>query len=488
VETVFVSTEVAPLAKVGGLADVAGALPWALRRVGQDVSVMMPYYRSIDRRRFRASDTGVRVSGWMDGTVREAGVFVHRRGDVPVYLIKSADYFDRDGVYGEHGADYVDNAFRFGFFARAVIEAVKALDLHPDVLHVNDWTSALVPAYRNAFHAEDPVIGSAAVVLSIHNLAYQGTFDKSVLPRLGIPWELFTMEALEYHDRVNFLKGGLGLADLLSTVSPTYAREIQTPEYGAGLDGILRRRSHDLVGILNGIDPVAWNPRRDRALPARFSARDLAGKAECKAALQRELGLDEEPSAPLFGLIGRLDPQKGFDLALDAAASLVADGAQLVLLGAGQQHLVDRARALAEAHPTAFSANFGFDDPLARRIYAGADLLLMPSRFEPCGLAQMIAFRYGTIPVVRRTGGLADTVIDLDDVPPLGNGFVFDGVDAGGLLWAARRAMTHLRDRGGWRALMVRGMALDFSWEVSARRYLGLYVRAASEAKTRRPA
>ena len=233
---------------------------------------------------------------------------------------------------------------------------------------------------------------------------------------------------------------------------------------------------------------MAWNPRRDRALPARYSPRDLAGKVECKAALQRELGLEEDPSAPLFGMIGRLDPQKGFDLALDAAASLVADGAQLVLLGAGQQHLVDRARALAEAHPTAFSANLGFDDPLARRIYAGADLILMPSRFEPCGLAQMIAFRYGTIPVVRRTGGLADTVIDLDEVPPLGNGFVFDGVDAGGLLWAARRAMTHLREREGWRALMARGMGLDFSWEVSARRYLELYVRAASEAKARPPA
>jgi starch synthase len=485
VETVFVSTEVAPLAKVGGLADVAGALPWALRRVGHDVSVMMPYYRSIDRRRFRASDTGVRVSAWMDGRVREARVFVHRRGDVPVYLIRSADYFDRDGVYGEHGADYVDNAFRFGFFARTVIEAVKALDLHPDVLHVNDWPSALVPAYRTAFHAADPVIGAAAVVLSIHNLAYQGTFDKELMPRLGLPWELFTMEALEFHDRMNFLKGGLGLADMLSTVSPTYAREIQTPDLGAGLDGILRRRSLDLMGILNGIDPVAWNPRRDRTLPARYSPRDLGGKAVCKAALQRQLGLDEDPSVPVFGLIGRLDPQKGFDLALDAAPSLVADGAQVILLGAGQQQLVDRARALAEAHPTAFSANLGFDDPLARRIYAGADLLLMPSRFEPCGLAQMIALRYGTIPVVRRTGGLADTVIDLDEVPALGNGFVFDATDAGGLLWAARRAMNHLRDRDDWRALMVRGMALDFSWDVSARRYLELYDRAAAEAKAR---
>lgn len=480
---VFVSPECAPLAKVGGLADVAGALPLALREAGEEVSVILPLYRFIDRKKYRLTDTGKRVRVWMDGRFREGAVWRHRRKGVAFYLIESPDYFDRDAVYGPPGGDYLDNQFRFAFFARSAIEAAKALALAPDVFHVNDWPTALLPVYLRYFDRPDPRVGGAAVVLSIHNLAFQGLFGKENLPRLGLPWEVFHMEAVEFHDRVNFLKGGMAFSDFLSTVSPTYAAEIQAPEGGFGLDPYLRKRSADLVGILNGIDTGVWDPARDRALFARYSAEDPSGKPANKRGLQEKLGLALTAERPLLAVVGRLDPQKGLDLVVTAAPTLVGEGAQLVVLGSGHRGYLEAFRSLKERFPHEVSLNEGYDEALGHQIYAAADFFLMPSRFEPCGLGQMIALRYGTVPVVRRTGGLADTIIDVDASPEAGNGFVFGPFDPVSLLDAVHRGLGRFRDREAWRALVTRAMQADFSWGHSAKRYVELYRRARRRAR-----
>lgn len=481
---VLVSPECAPLAKVGGLADVAGALPLALREAGAEVSVILPLYRLVDRKKYRLTDTGKRVRLWMDGAFREGTVWRHRRKGVPFYLIESADYFDREGVYGPPGSDYPDNVFRFAFFARAALETVKALGEPPDVFHVNDWQAALLPVYQRTFDRPDPIVGGAAVVLSIHNLAFQGLFDKAYLPRLGLPWEIFHLEALEFYDRINFLKGGMAFSDLLSTVSPTYASEIQTPGGGFGLDPYLRKRSSDLLGILNGIDTAAWDPARDGSLFANYSAEDLGGKAINKRRLQQKLGLSLDPARPLLAVVGRLDPQKGLDLVVTVAPIFLREGAQLVVLGSGHRVYLDAFRSLKESFPRWLSLNEGYHEELAHRIYAGADVFLMPSRFEPCGLGQMIALRYGTVPVVRRTGGLADTIVDVDSDPE-GNGYLFEPFEAVWFLDAIHRALSRFGDSDRWRSLVTRGMGVDFSWNRSAKRYLELYRRAVERASGR---
>lgn len=327
------------------------------------------------------------------------------------------------------------------------------------------------------------MVGRSGAVLSIHNLGFQGVLDKETLPRLGLPWEVFHMEALEFHGRINLLKGGLAFSQVLSTVSPTYALEIQSPEFGAGLDGFLRKRAGDLVGILNGIDIEFWNPAKDRALFATYTPNRPAGKAINKTALQKRLRLAVATEAPLLGLIGRLDPQKGFDLVLNVAPYVLAEGAQMVLLGSGRREHLEAFRVLKGRFPRQISLNEGYQEALARQIYGGADLFLMPSRYEPCGLGQMIALRYGTIPVVRRTGGLADTVVDADREPARANGFAFEKYEGAALLDALRRAMARFRDGKAWSVLVARGMRLDFSWSDSCKRYVELYARAASSAR-----
>jgi starch synthase len=423
----------------------------------------------------------------MDGSIHEGSIWIHRQEGVAFYLIANLEYYDREGIYGLRGSDYPDNAFRFAFFSRAALEAAKKLDLHPDVFHINDWQTALLPVYQKLFYRGDPEIGRTAVVLSIHNLAYQGIFDRDYLGRLGLPWEIFGLEGIEFHGKMNFLKGGLVFSELLTTVSPTYAGEIQSPELGAGLDGLLRKRAVDLVGILNGIDTSIWNPSKDKALFAPYTARRPTGKAANKKRLQEKLGLVTRDWAPLFGCIARLDPQKGFDILLEAAPEMLADGAQLALLGSGREEFILAFQELKKQFPEQLSLNEGFQPELASQIYAGADLFLMPSRYEPCGLGQMIALRYGTIPVVRRTGGLADTILDLDEDRHKGNGFVFESYEAPALLDAARRAMASYRNRRTWQTLVERAMRADFSWKSSASRYLKVYERAVRKARGTEP-
>jgi starch synthase len=472
-EILFVASEVAPWSKTGGLADVAGALPRALAARGHAVSVVTPRYGSIDpvRHGFVRRDRALTVRG-------EATTLWVKEAGATVYLVEHEAFFgSRAGPYADaSGRDHGDNAERFAYLSRAALALPGAVGRRPAIVHVNDWQTGLCPFLIRQEHARDPALASARTVFTIHNLAYQGVFPKQVVPVLGLPWDVFRYEAMEFHDQLNFLKAGLVFADALTTVSPTYAREITTWEGGHGLDPLLRHRAGDLTGILNGIDVVEWDPARDRHLPAHYSPADLDGKRLCKAALQRELGLAERPDVPLVALVGRIADQKGLDVVAAALGDILAQDVQVALLGSGRRDLEALFARAAGDRPDRMAARIGFDEGLAHRIEAGADVFLMPSRFEPCGLNQMYSLRYGTVPVVRAVGGLEDTVEDYDGWTR-GTGFKFRDYHPGALLSALRRALDVHRDRRAWRAMMLRGMAQDFSWERSAASYEALYER-----------
>lgn len=469
-EILFVCSEVAPWSKTGGLGDVGGALPRALAARGHAVSVVTPRYGGVDAKAhgFALEERSLGIRG------DAAGVWV-RRGRPDVYLVEHARFFgSRGGLYGEGGRDYPDNAERFALFSRAALALPGVLGLRPRIVHANDWQTGLCPFLLRHEHAQDAALAGARSVFTIHNLAYQGVFPKQAVTVLGLPWDAFHHEAMEFHDQLSFMKTALTSADALTTVSPTYAREITTPEGGAGLDPVLRQRRASLHGILNGIDVTEWDPARDPHLPAHYSSRDLSGKAVTKAALQRELGLPLAPDRPLLGMVSRLADQKGIDLVMAALPDLLSRELQLVLLGTGSRAYEDVFRRAAAERPDRLAVHIGFDEGLAHRIEAGADLFLMPSRYEPCGLNQMYSLRYGAAPVVRAVGGLEDTVEDFDGWTR-GTGFKFRDYAPHALLLAVRRALDAFRDRRAWRALVLRGMAQDFSWERSARSYEALF-------------
>lgn len=477
----LISSEVAPFAKSGGLADVAGALPRALRRLGHDVRIVLPCYRTV-RQRFSLAETGIRIEAAVDGRPQRPEVRQASLDDVPVYLVDHPRYFDRDGLYGTAAGDYPDNAERFGFFCRAVLELPRLLDWRPDVLHCNDWQSALVPVLLRTARRDDPFFAVTGSLLTIHNLGYQGLFPAGMIDTLGLDPRLFTPAALEYWGQVSFLKGGAVFADRVNTVSESYCLETLTPEYGFGFEGILRARGAAYSGILNGLDERQWDPATDAALAQTYSAEDLAGKAACKRALQRELGLAVDPGVPLAAMVTRLDTQKGLDLVEAAWEGLLERRLQLVLLGTGEEKHMRFFAGVRGHHRSQVSIHLEFDDALSRRIYAASDLFLMPSRYEPCGLGQLIALRYGSIPVVRRTGGLADTVLDPAEDAAAANGFTFGEPSPLSLLVALDRALGLYRQPQGWLAMVGRGIRQDFSWDRSAQRYLELY-RQAKEAR-----
>lgn len=456
----FVASEVAPFSKTGGLADVTAALPPALGAWGVEVATISPLYRSVRRHPLEATPHRVRVP--LGGSVVEARVF--RSGGV--WFLEHDPFFDREGLYGTPNGDYADNAARFVFLSRGALELLKLLGA-PDVVHAHDWQAGLVPLYLKTLYAAD--FPRTRSVLTIHNLAYQGLFPPSEYPITGLDWRHYTWKEIEFYGRVNFLKAGLVHADALTTVSPTYAREIQTPELGCGLDGVLRERSAALRGILNGVDYSEWDPSRDPHLPARYSPEDLSGKALCKAALQRRFGLPPRPETPVAGIVSRLSDQKGIDLLLEAAEALAAEDLEIVLLGSGDRSYQEAVLRMADRYRNRISVQVAFDNALAHLVEAGSDFYLMPSRYEPCGLNQMYSLRYGTVPVVRATGGLADTVIDGV------TGFTFGPYTAAAFLQAVRRALRAYGDRPAWRRMMVEGMKQDFSWAVSAARYRDLY-------------
>lgn len=471
-DVLYVASEVAPFSKSGGLGDVSEALPRALAARGHRLAVVTPRYGSIDPRRrgLERLDLDVLAGGERAGLWRAPG-------PVPVFFLENERLFgSRPGLYGERGMDYPDNAQRFAFLARAALALPGALGLEFQIVHLHDWQAALGAWLLRQERASDPRLGRARCVFTIHNLAYQGMFPKEMLVEVGLPWEVFTYDALEFHDQLNFLKAGLIYADALTTVSPTYAREIMTVEGGQGLDSVLRLRRRDLVGILNGIDTAQWDPSRDPHLPAHYRPGDLAGKAACKAALRRELGLPERARVPLVGMIGRLAEQKGVELVLEALPDLISLDVQMAVLGSGRPEWEEALTRLARERPDRLAVRVGFDEGLAHRIEAGADIFLMPSRFEPCGLNQFYSLRYGTVPVVRAVGGLEDTVEDYDGAGR-GTGFKFREYRARAMLTALRRALDVWRDERAWRGLIERGMAKDFSWDASAAGYEALFER-----------
>ena len=465
------ASEAVPFCKTGGLADVVGALTQRLGAAGHDVCLFLPKYRAI-RAASLEGGISMQVRVPLAGGMTEVGLtFLHRRG-VTVYFVDYPLYFDREGLYGNAGRDHEDNDRRFALFSRAVLEGAKAIGFKPDVIHLHDWQTGLVAAHLKRQYKDDPHFANTACVFTIHNMAYQGNFPRSALEVGGFGPEDWSSEGLEYYGQVSYLKAGLVHADKLSTVSAAYAREIQTsPDRGFGLEGLLSRRGADLRGILNGIDLEVWDPSRDSALPRRYSPADAAaGKAACKEALQRECGLEVRGDRPLIGVVSRLDYQKGLDIALTALEPRL-DRAQLVVLGTGDPALTEMIAALERRRAGSVHFHRSFDEPFAHRIYAASDLFLMPSRFEPCGLGQMIAMRYGSVPLVSKTGGLADTVSEA-------NGFVCAPGDAEDLGRALDRALAAAKTPA-WGALVKAGMNGDFSWDRSVDAYLDLYREAA---------
>ena len=471
----FVASEGLPFSKTGGLADVIEALPRSLVASGHAVAVVLPRYRD-------TKSTGVVVPSvtipmgprLRFPSIADGGIIA----GVRYFLVDDPAYFDRDGIYGNANGDFADNAERYTEFCRAAIEIAKHLWI-PDVIHCHDWQTGPVPVLLRSSYGDDPVIKDLPVVFTIHNMGYHGQFGADVLDRTGIPRVLFNNGALEFYGYVNFLKGGLVYSDYLTTVSRKYAQEIRTPEFGYGLDGVLRERGDRMIGILNGVDYTAWTPEKDKFIAAKYSAKDLTGKAACKQELLDVFGLPQENVArPVIGIVSRFADQKGFDLIADRAHELMNEDLVLVVLGTGERRYEDLFRSLAKAYPQRVGVKIVYDEGMAHQVEAGSDMFLMPSRYEPCGLNQIYSLKYGTVPVVRATGGLDDTVESFDLQHGTGTGFKFVEYSGSALIGAVHQALQHHADERIWKRIQLNGMAKDFSWKKSAAEYAKLYLAA----------
>jgi len=477
----MITSECVPYAKTGGLADVVGALPQVLQRMGHEVIVVMPRYGSIDGARYGLRRFWDSMGVWMGDQLEWCTVDSADNDGVPTYFIEFNQYFERTGLY--HDAefnDYWDNPRRFAFLTRAGLQLSHDLGFAPDIVHVHDWQSALASAYLKIWHWNDPILGGAASVLTIHNIAYQGKYSASNFEYIGLQWGNFTPDKFEDYGAVNFLKGGIVYADVVNTVSPTYAAETRTPALGYGLAPYLNDKGPDYVGILNGVDYTQWNPAVDRLIPAQYSPDHMAGKAVCKAALQHRFGLDADPDVPIVGVVSRLAAQKGLDLLASAVEQILHDMAvQFVILGSGDKGLERYYGGLPGRYPGRVGVYIGYSNEIAHWIEAGADFFIMPSIYEPCGLNQIYSLKYGTLPIVRATGGLDDTVIQYDEATGNGTGFKFWEPSASAIYYTTGWAVSTYFDRRAHIDKMVQtAMHIDYSWERSADQYLALYARA----------
>ena len=473
---VFAASECAPWAKTGGLADVVSALPRTLVKLGHKVSVFIPYYRQVAKAAPRAAvvlpsitipyPSYNRFARILDGGLVEG---------VQMYFVDCPEFFDRESFYSTPSGDYPDNAERFGLLSRAVIEASKVIGI-PDVFHVHDWQTSMLAVLLRSTYYFDPVLRHVPAVLTIHNAGYQGRFAPRTMETLLLPWDMFTYEKLEENDTLNFLKGGIVYADAITTVSQTYAEEIRTPEFGNGLDGILQQRSGDLFGILNGVDYSEWDPAIDPNIAAHYTSEKLAGKKECRSDLLHAFGLKGvSDSTAVIGVVSRFATQKGFDLIVEIMDRLVQEDMVLLMLGSGEEYYERLLVEMAGRYPSKVRVQVKYDNVMAHKIEAGADMFLMPSRYEPCGLNQIYSLKYGTIPIVRATGGLEDTIHE--EPKGEGNGFKFRGYEAGALMEALQRALEAFRDKEEWTRMMQRGMAENFSWDAPAQEYVRVYER-----------
>ncbi len=484
---VFVASEGVPYSKTGGLADVVGALPKALAALGHELQVILPRYRMTKPGPGLPGSQSLTLplgSGFKFASVQDGG----RAHNVPVSLIECPEYFDREGLYQQKGEDYPDNAHRFAAFSLAALEFLKRGATPPDIIHCHDWQTALVPIYLRNLYREDGYYRNTSVVFTIHNLGYQGLFPPHLLPQITLHAGLFTMEGLEYYGMVNFLKGGIIFSDFVTTVSRKYAEEIQTPEFGCGLEGVLRSRRDHLEGILNGVDYEAWDPATDKLLAANYTPVSLKGKEACKKALLQKMGVQSPVlRRPVMGIVSRFASQKGFDLIASIAEQLAALDLYVVALGTGEPPHEELFRTMAAKYPEKFLVKIAYDNTLAHQIEAGADMFLMPSRYEPCGLNQIYSLKYGTVPIVRATGGLDDTIASFDGKS--GTGFKFQEYSPQALLAVIRQALEVYAAPKSWLRLVHNGMKEDFSWASSAKEYAKIYqslqkaqARSAAEA------
>src|ERR1700730_8088767 len=474
---VFAASECVPFSKTGGLADVVGALPRALVSSGHQVTIYLPRYRQTQLKDAQTVVSSITVP--FDDRYRFCSVVSGgTHSGVPFYFVDYPRFFDRDALYGTSAGDYPDNAERFAMFSRAVLEASKILGV-PQVFHCHDWQSALIPVLLRTQYADDPAFRDVGTVFTIHNMGYQGLFPPDTLPLLTLPWDLFTMSKMEFFGQVNFLKGALVLSDFVTTVSQKYSQEIQTTEYGFGLGGGVRNRAATVTGILNGVDYDEWSPETDKFIVARYSSQDLSGKLQCKKDLLNVFGITNADSkVPVIGIVSRFAAQKGFDLIAQIMDRLAREEMIMVVLGSGDKLYEDMFQRLNKQFPNKIAAKVAFDNAIAHKIEAGADMFLMPSRYEPCGLNQIYSLKYGTVPIVRATGGLDDTIEPWDARSGKGTGFKFSEYTGEALLATVKQALLAYRDPSSWQTLMRNGMSRDFSWGASAREYGKVYERA----------
>ena len=478
----FAASECVPYSKTGGLADVVGALPQALAELGHSVTVFLPRYKQTKLQGAKTALQSLTIP--FDDEYRFCSVLDGgKQSGVQFYFIEYPPFFERDGLYGLPSGDYPDNAERFALYCRAVLEASKILGM-PDVFHCHDWQTALIPVLLHSNYIADPLFKKIPVVFTIHNIGYQGLFSPDVLPLLGLPWELFTVNRLEFYGNVNFLKGGLVFADYVTAVSRRYSQEIQTAEYGFGLEGVLRTRSATVTGILNGVDYNEWSPEKDKFIASNFSPENdgnlsLANKRACKLDLLREFGMPNgDANVPVMGIVSRFAAQKGFDLIAQAADRLARESMIMLVLGSGEAEYEELFRRLSQQYPSKFGVKIGYDNGLAHKIEAGADMFLMPSRYEPCGLNQIYSLKYGTVPIVRATGGLDDTIEPWNSITGAGTGFKFSDYNGEALLGCVRDALSAFANREAWLKLMRNGMKKDFSWAASAKEYVRVFEKA----------
>jgi starch synthase len=481
----FVTPEISPFSRAGGLADVSRSLPLALARLGHEVSICTPRYRQARNikppARLLKTNLEVPIS-WMK---KPAQIFLSSLEDrVSVYLIDREDLYNREGLYGNEYGDYQDNAERFIFFSRAVLELCLTLNLQPDIIHCHDWQTGLIPVYLKTLYKDFPSLSSAASLFTIHNLGYQGLFWHYDLHLTGLGWELFTPQGLEYFGKLNLMKGGIVFADILNTVSPNYRQEILRPDNGFGLEGILKTREKDLFAVLNGVDYQVWDPAKDPLLPANYSASSLENKKVCKAHLQDIFRLKRKTEFPIIAIISRLLDRKGLDLVSRIFPSLMEFDLEIILMGQGVDQYQTWAMEMVRKYPGLVGLEMGYNENLAHQIQGGADILLMPSRYEPCGLDQLYALKYGTIPIVRAVGGLEDTVEDYNPQTSQGTGFKFREYEVDKLFQTVRRALMVFRDKPNWNRLIRHAMEQDFSWDKSAVQYQQLYQKARREKGT----
>jgi starch synthase len=456
----MVASEVVPFAKTGGLADVVGALPLALEDCGQEVIIIMPRYKCVTDAKFKINRVSNNISSSVIGR------------NIKVYFIENSVYFNREGLYGDKNGDYKDNLERFSFFCLRALDLLKEINFSADILHLHDWQASLISVYLQDSYSKQNFYRRMKCILTIHNLGYQGIFAKEEFSKLGLDWSLFDINGLEFYNKVNLLKGGIVFADFINTVSPTYAKEIQTKELGFGLDGLLRQRKDVVSGILNGLDYLVWDPNADKFILQNYSQRSLEDKVLNKEELQKKCGLPPtDKNIPVFGVVSRLAEQKGLDILAEGLDELCKMDLQLVILGTGDLKYHQILKECAEKYPKKISLNLKFDDRLAHKIYAGSDIFLMPSKYEPCGLGQLISLRYGTIPLVYKTGGLADTINQQ-------NGFVFENYTKTDLLKSVKKALLIFKDKNKWRRLVNNAMECNFSWKASANKYVQLYAQA----------